>query len=111
MRDRQGVEVQTLDWIENRTVANCVMIIVVSINSYKGCTMFVKGIKRGRNIEIFEDLNIPDGQEILIIIETRGSFWKSLNSFRQELDTERIWLEPEVFEGVRDSSSGREVIL
>ncbi|WP_293118713.1 hypothetical protein [Okeania sp. SIO1I7] len=87
------------------------MIIVVSLNSYQGGTMFVKGIKRGRNIEIFEDINIPDGQEILITIETRGSFWKSLNSFRQELDTEGIWIEPEVFEGVRDSSSGREVIL
>ncbi|WP_287276848.1 MULTISPECIES: hypothetical protein [unclassified Okeania] len=87
------------------------MIIVISLNSYQGDIMFVKGIKRGRNIEIFEDINIPDGQEILITIETRGSFWKSLNSFRQELDTEGIWLEPEVFEGVRDLSSGREVIL
>lgn len=34
--------------------------------------MRVKGIKRGRNIEIFEDINIPDGQEIIIAIETEG---------------------------------------
>lgn len=94
-----------------RIFLDCVMIIPVNINSHKGGTMFIKGIKRGRNIEIFEDINIPDGQEILITIETGGSFWKSLSRFRQELDAERIWLEPEVFEGVRDSSSGREVIL
>ncbi|ERT07544.1 hypothetical protein M595_2416 [Lyngbya aestuarii BL J] len=73
--------------------------------------MRVKGIKKGRNIEIFEDINIPDGQEIIIAIETEGGFWKSLDRFRQELDSEGVWIEPEVFENLRDSSSGREVIL
>ncbi len=73
--------------------------------------MRVKSIKRGKNIEIFEDIDIPDGEEITIAIETKGSFWKSLERFRQELDREGIWIEPEVFEGVRDSSPGREVIL
>jgi hypothetical protein len=73
--------------------------------------MRIKGIKRGRNIEIFEDINVPDGQEITLDIETQGGFWKSLEVFRQELDSEGIWIEPEVFEGVRDSSPGREVIL
>ena len=72
--------------------------------------MRVKGIKRGKNIEIFEDIDIPDGEEIAIAIETKGSFWKSLERFRQELDREGIWIEPEVFEGVRDSSPGREAI-
>ncbi len=73
--------------------------------------MHIKGIKRGRNIEIFEDIDIPDGQEIMLAIETDKGFWKSLARFRQELDSEGIWIEPEVFEGVRDSSPGREVIL
>ncbi|MFY7804033.1 MAG: hypothetical protein ACOVQ7_11455 [Limnoraphis robusta] len=73
--------------------------------------MRVKGIKRGRNIEIFEDINIPDGQEIIIAIETEEGFWKSLARFRQELDSDGVWIEPEVFENLRDSSSGREVIL
>lgn len=73
--------------------------------------MQIKGIKKGRNIEIFEDLDIPDGQEIRLSIETGGEFWQRLQSFRQELDSEGIWIEPDVFEGVRDSSSGREVIL
>ena len=73
--------------------------------------MRIKGIKRGRNIEIFEDIDIPDDQEITLAIETKEGFWKSLDRFRQELDSEGIWIEPEVFEGVRDSSPGREVIL
>ncbi len=73
--------------------------------------MRVKGIKRGRNIEIFEDINVPDGQEIILAIEAERGFSKSLERFRQELDSEGIWIEPEVFEGVRDSSPGREVIL
>jgi len=73
--------------------------------------MRIKGIKRGRNIEIFEDIDIPDDQEIILAIETEEGFWKSLTRFRQELDSEGIWIEPEVFEGVRDSSPGREVIL
>ncbi len=73
--------------------------------------MQIKGIKKGRNIEIFDDLDIPDGQEISLSIETGGEFWQRLQSFRQELNAERIWIEPDVFEGVRDSSSGREVIL
>ncbi|NEQ36974.1 MAG: hypothetical protein F6K40_12110 [Okeania sp. SIO3I5] len=70
--------------------------------------MRVQGIKRGKNIEIFEDIDIDDGEEITIAIERKGSFWKSLERFRQELDREGIWIEPEVFEGVRDSSPGGE---
>ncbi|MEB3886273.1 hypothetical protein [Lyngbya sp. CCY1209] len=73
--------------------------------------MQVKGIKKGRTIEIFEDLDIPDGQEISLSIETGGGFWQRLQSFRQELESEDIWIEPDVFEGVRDSSPGREVTL
>jgi len=30
--------------------------------------MKIKGIKRGKNIEILEEINVPDGQEILIEI-------------------------------------------
>lgn len=73
--------------------------------------MQIKGIKKGRTIQIFDDLDIPDGQETSLSIETGGEFWQRLQSFRQEPDSERIWIEPNIFDGVRDSSSGREVIL
>ncbi|QJB26606.1 hypothetical protein [Limnospira fusiformis] len=73
--------------------------------------MQIKGIKKGRTIEIFEDIDIPDGQEISLSIEAGGGFWQRLQPFRQELESEEIWIEPDVFEGVRDSSPGREVTL
>lgn len=80
--------------------------------------MKIKGIKRRNSIEIFQELNIPDGQEIVIeilyesttIVSGESQFWKSLEKFRQEQELEAVSIEPEVFADVRDSSSGREVI-
>jgi hypothetical protein len=72
--------------------------------------MEIKGIKKCRNIELFDDLDIPGSQEISLSIEPGEEFWQPLQSFRQELKSEGIWIEPDVFDGVRDSSSGREVI-
>ena len=73
--------------------------------------MQIKGIKKGRFIELFEELDIPDGEEISLSIESQEGFWQRLESFRQELDSEDVWIEPEVFEGLRDSLPGRDVIL
>lgn len=39
------------------------------------------------------------------------NFWEALQKFRQENNLEEEGIEPEVFEGVRDLSPGREVIL
>ncbi|MBW4446054.1 MAG: hypothetical protein KME38_04010 [Spirirestis rafaelensis WJT71-NPBG6] len=80
--------------------------------------MKIKGIKRRNSIEIFQELNIPDGQEIVIeildestiIVSGESQFWKSLEKFRQEQELEAVSIEPEVFADVRDSSPGREVI-
>ena len=80
--------------------------------------MKIKGIKRRNSIEIFQELNIPDGQEIVIeildestiIVSGESQFWKSLEKFRQEQELEAVSIEPEVFADVRDSSSAREVI-
>ena len=53
--------------------------------------MKIKGIKRRNAIEIFEEINIPDGQEIVIEILYKDSttsvsaesqFWKSLEKFK-----------------------------
>ena len=79
--------------------------------------MKIKGIKRRNSIEIFQEINIPDGQEIVIeildesttIVSGESQFWKSLEKFRQEQELEAVRIEPEVFADVRDSSSGREV--
>ena len=67
--------------------------------------MKIKGIKRRNSIEIFQELNIPDGQEIVIeildestiIVSGESQFWKSLEKFRQEQELEAVSIEPEVF--------------
>ncbi|MEH1901103.1 MAG: hypothetical protein V7L04_06735 [Nostoc sp.] len=80
--------------------------------------MKIKGIKRKNTIEIFEEINIPDSQEIVIEIlyedsttsvSAESQFWKSLEKFRQKQELESAGIEPEIFADVRDSSSGREV--
>jgi hypothetical protein len=79
--------------------------------------MKIKGIKHRNSIEIFQELNIPDGQEIIIeildestkIVTGESQFCKSLEKFRQEQQLEVSGIEPEVFADVRDSSPGREV--
>jgi hypothetical protein len=82
--------------------------------------MKIKGIKRGKTIEIFHEINIPDGEEIIIDIPDEKSssitiedsiskFWKSLEKFRHEENLEAAGIEPDIFAGLRDSSPGREV--
>lgn len=82
--------------------------------------MKIKGIKRGKTIEIFHEINIPDGEEIIIEIpdeksisitieESLSKFWKSLENFRDEENLEAADIEPDIFAGLRDSSPGREV--
>ena len=81
--------------------------------------MQIKGIKRGKTIEIFEEIDIPDGQEIIIYttyeesttrVNNQGKLWDNLEKFRQEEDLETAGIEPEIFTEVRDDSPGREVI-
>lgn len=72
----------------------------------------VKGIKRGKTIELLEDINLPDGQEILIDVQIVDNFWSKLLEFRSQI----IWeeLEPEEtdpFADIRDKSTGRSVNL
>ncbi|MBN4004396.1 hypothetical protein [Nostoc sp. LPT] len=71
--------------------------------------MKIKGIKRKNTIEIFEELNVPDGQEIVIEIlyedsttsvSAESQFWKSLEKFRQKQELESAGIEPEVFADV-----------
>ncbi|MEH2007820.1 hypothetical protein [Nostoc sp.] len=77
--------------------------------------MKIKGIKCKRTIEIFQEINIPDGQEIVIEILSedfitsvsgKSQFWKCLEKFRQEQELETAGIELEVFADVRDSSPG-----
>ena len=71
--------------------------------------MLVKGIKRGKIIELLEEVDFPDNQEILIEIREVNNFWSALQDFRQRVDLESI--DDNTFENLRDKSPGREVDL
>ena len=71
--------------------------------------MLVKGIKKGKNIELLEKLNLPDNHEVLIEIKEVKDFWSALQDFRNRVDLESI--DDDTFENLRDKSAGRDVIL
>ena len=71
--------------------------------------MFIKGIKKGKVIELFEDIDFPDNQEVLLEIKEVNDFWSALQNFRAGVDLESI--DDDIFENLRDKSPGREVNL
>lgn len=71
----------------------------------------VKGIKKGKTIELLEEINIPDGQEILIDIQTVNNFWNSLEEFRNSQDFKNVDFEDNILANLRDKDTGRNVEL
>lgn len=71
--------------------------------------MFVKGIKKGKTIELLEDMDFPDNQEVLVEIKVAKDFWSALQDFRQRVDLESI--DDDTFNNLRDKSTGRDVEL
>ena len=71
--------------------------------------MFVKGIKKGKIIELLEDVDFPDNQEVLVEIREVKDFWSALQDFREKVDLDS--LDDDTFENLRDKSPGREVNL
>ena len=71
----------------------------------------VKGIKKGKTIELLEEINIPDGQEILVDIQPVNNFWSSLEEFRNSQEFKNVELEAEVFADLRDKTTGRNIEL
>ena len=71
----------------------------------------VKGIKKVKTIELLEEINIPDGVEILIDIQTVNNFWTSLEEFRNSQDFKNVNFEEEIFTNLRDKTTGRNVEL
>jgi hypothetical protein len=71
----------------------------------------VKGIKKGKTIELLEEINIPDGQEILIDIQAVNNFWTSLEEYRKSKDFIDINFEENIFLDLRDKDPGRNIDL
>ncbi|NEO53648.1 MAG: hypothetical protein F6K54_11500 [Okeania sp. SIO3B5] len=73
--------------------------------------MLVKGIKKGKIIELLEEVNLPDNKEILIEIKEVNDFWSAYQKFRAKIEQEGIIFDDNTFDNLRDKSPGREVDL
>ncbi|MFN6305495.1 MAG: hypothetical protein ACK4XH_01300 [Microcystis sp.] len=71
--------------------------------------MLVKGIKKGKNIELLEEVDFPDNEELLVEIREVNDFWSALQDFRQRVDLASI--DDDSFDNLRDKSTGRNVRL
>jgi hypothetical protein len=71
--------------------------------------MFVKGIKKGKTIELLEELNFPDEEELLLEVRQANDFWSALQDFRENVDLSAIDAVND--DNLRDSSTGRDVNL
>jgi len=71
--------------------------------------MLVKGIKKGKTIELLEEVDFPDNEELLMDIREVNDFWSAWQDFRQRVDLTS--LDDDTFDNLRDKSTGRDVRL
>ena len=71
--------------------------------------MLAKGIKKGKTIELLEEVDFPDNEELLVEIREVNNFWSALQDFRQRVDLASI--DDDSFDNLRDKSTGRNVRL
>lgn len=71
--------------------------------------MLVKGIKKGKTIELLEEVDFPDNEELLVEIREVNNFWSALQDFRKRVDLAS--LDDDSFDNLRDKSTGRDVRL
>ncbi|HIK09130.1 MAG TPA: hypothetical protein IGS52_02485 [Oscillatoriaceae cyanobacterium M33_DOE_052] len=70
--------------------------------------MMIQGIKRGRNIELSEALDIPDGEMVMVTVQhCKGNLWEAIAQWRSTIDWNE-WDDENPWEDVRDRSPGRE---
>ncbi|MGD1712834.1 hypothetical protein [Dapis sp. BLCC M172] len=76
--------------------------------------MLVKGIKRGKIIELLEEVNFPDNQEVLIEIRDVNDFGLDLHkdfNFNAKIEQEGIIFNNDDLGNVEDNSAEIEVDL
>jgi hypothetical protein len=71
----------------------------------------IKGVKKGKTIELLEEINLPDGQEILVDIQVVNNFWTSLEKFRNSQSFKDVNFEDDIFTDLRERTTGRNIEL
>lgn len=70
--------------------------------------MLIQGIKRGRKIELLEDLDIADGEKVTVEVlpqQKPGNLWEAIVQWRSTIDWDE-WDEEDPWADVRDRSPG-----
>ncbi len=62
--------------------------------------------RRGKPVAVLLSI-----QEYKRLSSDKGSFWKAFTVFRDRVNLQELGIEPEIFNGLRDQSPGREVSL
>jgi hypothetical protein len=71
--------------------------------------MLVKGIKKGKIIELLEAVDFPNNEDVLVEIREVNDFWSAWQDFRQRVDLTS--LDDDTLDNLRDNSTGRDVHL
>ncbi|MBA4465387.1 hypothetical protein BCV63_10375 [Cylindrospermopsis raciborskii CS-508] len=66
-------------------------------------------MKKGKTIELLEEVDFPDNEEVLVEIREVNDFWSALQDFKQRVDLAS--LDDDTFDNLRDKSTGRDVLL
>ena len=61
--------------------------------------------RRGKRVAVLISID-----EYNRLVAGNSSLWQALEKFRQQANLEEVGIEPEIFEGIRDSAPGREVV-
>ena len=66
----------------------------------------VEVTRRGKPVAVLLSI-----QEYKRLSGEKGGFWRAFTLFREQVNLQELDIEPNVFEGLRDRSPGREVAL
>ena len=72
-------------------------------------TSVLRAVERGQIVEVTRR-----GKTVAVLLSARQwkrrrSFWEALQEFHRKYDVKKLGIGPEIWEGVRDKSPGREV--
>jgi len=84
------LQLQDLPWVGDRVFprkGNLCVKIELDVHFY--WPMLIQGIKRGRNIELLEDLDIADGEKVTVEVlpqRKQGNLWEAIFQWRSTID-------------------------
>ena len=89
--------------IKRFSIAEARQNLAALVHEVEGASA-VELTRRGEPVAILLSI-----EEYRRLVSKESNFWEAYTSFRDAVDLAQLQIEPAIFEGVRDSSPGREV--